>query len=263
MSAYLARVTSWVHLVAVAGMLACASGSDIQPPDGLGGEDGDEPGASPDAGAKKPKPKKPTVADAGTPPVVTPAGCPILTYPSGVSLQTRTDAALTNSYDGLTDEDDYPTPTCFVDTDNLVDAKNGKKYDLNVKLSEHFTLAEYVGRGLAYSHRILLSPELVTKVELFRMKIGRSIAISSGYRSPGHQRSVCRSLSNCGRDFCPGICAKRSRHSWGDAVDFPENPTVYLGESACAAKFNFVFREGDHLHSDLNPAHEICTREAL
>jgi hypothetical protein len=40
-------------------------------------------------------------------------------------------------------------------------------------------------------------------------------------------------------------------------------PTKVYSDAACRALFNYVFREGDHLHVDLNPAHAICTVDIL
>jgi uncharacterized protein YcbK (DUF882 family) len=85
--------------------------------------------------------------------------------------------------------------------------------------------------------------------------------VTSGYRSPAHQRATCQDL--CGRDSCSGTCAARSRHSWGDAVDLGVYPTKTQANAACTAKFNYIYLEGNHLHLDLNPTHAICTEDIL
>jgi hypothetical protein len=67
----------------------------------------------------------------------------------------------------------------------------------------------------------------------------------------------------CGQDSCPGTCAERSRHSWGDAADVGVYPTQAQADAACKAQFNYVYLEGNHLHLDLNPEHAICTVNIL
>jgi uncharacterized protein YcbK (DUF882 family) len=189
-------------------------------------------------------------------------GCPILTFPSGIHLQTVPDATLTKSYASISDSTYYPKPLCFIDTAALVDPVAKKTYDTSVQLSPHFQLSELVATELSYSKRVLVNPTLIAKLEAFRAALGgESVNISSGYRSPPHQRAVCRGI--CGKDSCPGLCAARSRHSWGDAADIGVVPTNRLGNAGCTAKFNFVYQEGNHLHLDLNPQHPICTKQIL
>ena len=40
-------------------------------------------------------------------------------------------------------------------------------------------------------------------------------------------------------------------------------PSQHYADAACSAKFNFVFREGNHMHLDLDPEHVICTVSIL
>ncbi len=189
-------------------------------------------------------------------------GCPVLTFPSGIHLQTVPDATLSQSYASISDTTNYPKPLCFIDTAALQDPVAKKTYDTSVQLSPHFQLVELVSTELSYSKRVLLNPTLIAKLEAFRAALGgESVSISSGYRSPAHQRAVCQSI--CNKDVCPGICAARSRHSWGDAADIGVVPTNRYGDAGCAAKFNFVYQEGNHLHLDLNPEHPICTKQIL
>ncbi|MEO8877775.1 MAG: D-Ala-D-Ala carboxypeptidase family metallohydrolase, partial [Polyangiaceae bacterium] len=122
---------------------------------------------------------------------------------------------------------------------------------------KHFALSELVRGEAPYGHFVLVSPTLIKKLDAYRDGLGTSVTLSSGYRSPAYQRAVCRSI--CGKDACGGICAARSRHSWGDAIDHAIAPSAHLADVACGARFNFVFREGNHMHLDLNPDHKICT----
>ena len=122
-------------------------------------------------------------------------------------------------------------------------------------------LKELVGTELAYGHFMLVSPTLIKKLDAYRDGLGEAVNLSSGYRSPAHQRATCRSI--CGKDSCGNVCAARSRHSWGDAADQGIAPSAHLADVACDAKFNFVYREGNHMHLDLNPDHKICTVNIL
>lgn len=188
-------------------------------------------------------------------------GCPVLAFPSGVSIQTIPDATMTAVYQSIADNKNYPLPQCFIDTDNMIDLQTGNKLTVDSNASMNFTFREFVGTSLGYTRKVLLSPTLVMKIQKFRENLGRGVRISSGYRSPQHQRAVCRGI--CGKDACPGLCAARSRHSWGDAVDIGELPTKTHSDAACAANVNYVYLEGDHTHIDLNPEHKICTVDIL
>ncbi len=189
------------------------------------------------------------------------AGCPVNSYPSGVSIQTFPDATATAEYDAISDIGSYPKPMCFLNLDRLYDPSARIMHPLSVKLAPHFALDELVGTELPYSHAALVSPTLVSKLEAFRTNWGKAVSLTSGYRSPTHQRAVCRDI--CGQDSCPQTCAARSRHSWGDAVDVGVYPTQAHADAACKALFNFVYLEGNHLHLDLNPEHTICTVNIL
>lgn len=205
----------------------------------------------------------PTQPTDNRPPPVTgdDGGCPTLTFPTGVNIRTKPDAKMTAEYTDIADEGSYPLPTCFIDTDDLYDPVTGDTNTVDVMVGKHFALSELVGTELAYGHKVLLSPTLVQKLDAYRDNLGDAVDLSSGYRSPVHQRAVCQSL--CGKDSCPGTCAARSRHSWGDAADHGVPPSAHYANAACAARFNYVFREGDHMHLDLNPDHTICTVDIL
>src|SRR5262249_29855143 len=160
-------------------------------------------------------------------------------------------------YASISDNGSYPQPKCFLDLDRLYDPVARVMQPLGVKVAAHFALDELVGTELSYSRRALLSPTLIDKLEAFRTNWGHEAPLSTGYGWPAHQREVCQGI--CGADSCPGTCAARSRHSWGDAVDVAVYPTQAQADAACKAKINFVYLEGNHLHLDLNPDHAICT----
>lgn len=252
--------------VLAAALMGCGSDSQSTPARDAGGDSGDLEGPLPgddivgdggvfEGGTINP----PGEVDAGP---VSANGCPVLTFPSGIRLQTVKDATLSASYSSISDTMSYPKPLCFIDTAALVDPIANKTYDTSVQLSPHFQLSELVQTELSYSKRVLVNPTLIAKLEAFRAALGgEAVNISSGYRSPAHQRAVCQSI--CNEDSCPGICAARSRHSWGDAADIGVVPTNRYGDAGCTAKFNFVYQEGNHLHLDLNPEHPICTKQIL
>jgi hypothetical protein len=210
-----------------------------------------------------------TVQDAGPegdgdiapPNVDTDGGCPVLKFPSGVNIQTKADAKMTAEYTGIADKGSYPLPVCFIDTDDLYDPVTGDMNTIDVMVGKHFALSELVNTELPYGHKVLLSPVLIAKLDAYRDALGDAVDLSSGYRSPAHQRATCQSL--CGADSCSGTCAARSRHSWGDAADHAVIPSATYAAAGCKARFNYVFREGNHMHLDLNPDHTICTVDIL
>lgn len=238
------------------GLLAAPLGLLGLPGCGSSDESAPEPGLAdtPDAGPTGP-------IDASADDAASTGACKPLAFPSGVTLATVPDPDLTAQYADIAEAPDYPLPECFIDTEALVDAVTGKAYDLDVNVGTYFTLRELVGTELTYSKRVLLSPELVRKLDVYRDQLATSVSVSSGYRSPAHQRAVCRDM--CGADSCSGTCAARSRHSWGDAMDHGVYPTKKYSDAGCAAQFNYVYREGDHVHLDLNPEHAICTVDIL
>ena len=197
------------------------------------------------------------------PPPPPPSGCAPVTFPSGVTLSTKPDAALTAQYTALGSS--CTVPKCFLDTEDLT-SPDGTKHDVHVKVSDHFALYEIVhtevdpnGTGNvdpahAFSTKVLVSPDLVTHLETLRIDEGGPVSLTSGYRSPAHQQSICQSI--CGANQCTDAsgsvtCAKNSRHMWGAAADMS---LTYEG-AANQAGFPFVFHEaggtGPHLHVDM------------
>jgi hypothetical protein len=215
---------------------------------------GERPGQNPGADGG------PAAVDAAHPDANV-GNCKPLTFPSGVTLRTKPDSKMTDEYQDIAAPPDYPLPECFIDTNDLDDPYTGAAQTIDVMVGKHFSLKELVGTELSYGALVLLSPTLVAKLDAYREALAESVSLTSGYRSPAHQRAVCQDL--CGADSCPGTCAKRSRHSWGDAADHGVTPTKKYSDAGCAAQFNYVYREGNHVHLDLNPAHAICTVDIL
>jgi len=245
-------------MLASLGAVGCSSGpsedASAAPSDNVADDQGDGGGTVEDAGLAVP-------SDLPPPNVDSDGGCPILRFPSGVNIQTKTDTKMTAEYTDISDTGSYPLPVCFIDTDDLYDPVSGDTNNVDVMVGKHFALSELVGTELAYGHKVLLSPVLVFKLDAYRDALGAGVDLSSGYRSPAHQRAVCQGL--CGQDSCSGTCAARSRHSWGDAADHAVVPSATYADAGCKARFNYVFREGDHMHLDLNPDHTICTVDIL
>ena len=57
----------------------------------------------------------------------------------------------------------------------------------DIKLSPNFTLSEFQCRCCG---AVRVDPELVRKLQQLRDRIGKPIAITSGYRCPAHNRAV-------------------------------------------------------------------------
>lgn len=190
-------------------------------------------------------------------------GCPALAYPSGIEIQTVPNAAMTASYANHLAAG-QTAPKCFLDVADLVDPRDGTKYDLSVHVATNFQLEELVGTEVSqgYGNFVLMAPSAVASLQKFRELVGGPVSVNSGFRSPKHQEDVCRSL--CGDPLgCPGTCANNSRHMWGDAFDLPlEFYTAQDEQRACDAGFKFAYLEsGTHLHIDQNPAYQTCVKE--
>jgi hypothetical protein len=196
--------------------------------------------------------------DAG--PVVPPNPCKPLAFPSGITIATFEDAAMSAVYDDISDTNCFPRPVCWIDVDRLEDPRAGITYDLSVQLSPHFQLSELVDSELPYSRKVLVSPALVEHLETYRAAAGgKAVRITSGYRSPQHQRTVCQGI--CGMDCCSGganPCACRSRHEWGDGADIASDDPPSLYQYAEGSGFGFCLAEVGHLHVDMNPCGAGC-----
>ena len=134
------------------------------------------------------------------------SGCPAITYPSGVVLETKPDAALSAQYAAL-GIGSCTTPKCFLDATDLR-SPDGTKHDVNVKLADHFTFYEYVATEIdpkgtgspdpanGYSMRVLVDASMMSHLEKLRIAYGAPVLITSGFRSPPHQKAICNSI--CG-----------------------------------------------------------------
>jgi hypothetical protein len=192
------------------------------------------------------------------------ADCAPLTFLSGVKIATRPDPGLTALYEDL-NVSTCAVPVCFIDTLDLKDDQ-GNPLDIKVKLAPHFALYELiqtevdpnktgaVDPGNAYSTTVLVEPDLLEHLEQLRINYGGPVNLTSGFRSPPHQKAVCQSI--CGADQCTDAsgqvtCARNSRHMWGAAADM----SLTYETAASGAGFAFVFHEnggtGPHLHVDM------------
>jgi hypothetical protein len=204
--------------------------------------------------------------DDGDPPPDEPEtkGCPVITYPSGATLQTVLDPDMTAKYVAL-HASSCLVPKCFIDLSDLR-SKDGTAQDLDLQLSEHFTLREIVATELSghFSNKVVVDSSFVTNLEKLRQSAGTAVTLNSAFRSPDHQQSTCHSLCGCDQCVSDGhggnrcgnaggrvTCAKNSRHMWGAAADMSLN----FASAARNAGFPFVFEEfggsGPHLHIDM------------
>jgi hypothetical protein len=192
------------------------------------------------------------------------SGCPVLTYESGLTLRTVEDPTLTAAYVAL-GVTGCAAPKCFIDVEHLV-AADGSAETVHSFVSAHFELYELIATEVdpngtgnvdaanAYSTKVLVDPSLVSHLEALRVDYGAAVNLTSGFRSPAHQRAVCESV--CGAPSCTDAsgtvtCAANSRHMWGAAADMG----LEYETAANAAGFPFVFHEGGgtapHLHVDM------------
>jgi hypothetical protein len=178
------------------------------------------------------------------------ASCGPIEFPSGIKLVTKPDAPMTAQYAAL--HGSCTVPSCFLDLDDLDDGAGNKlsrESARGIKLSDHFTVGDFVGEET----KVIVSPSLVELMEKLEHLHGSEVPITSGFRSPQHQQEICNSV--CGKDECVQdgkvTCARLSRHMWGAAADMP----LAFEAAARKAGFPFVFHEnggtGPHLHVDL------------
>jgi hypothetical protein len=193
-----------------------------------------------------------------------PGECAPITYPSGVAIVTVADPDLTAKYASL-HATSCTVPVCFLDLEDLR-SPDGTELDVDVQLSDHFTLREIVRTEIdgSFSKRVLVDRVFVEKLEALRVAAGEEVTLNSAFRSPEHQEATCQSVCGCAQCVSDGrggnrcgnaggkvTCAKNSRHMWGAAAD------MSLGFSGAARKagFPFVFEEfggsGPHLHVDM------------
>lgn len=192
-------------------------------------------------------------------------GCAPLRFPRITLRTVRPPAAIRAAYEDLADTGCFPLPECFLDTDNLVDDATGARVDVRVMVAEHFQLYEFVRTSLemGYGPYVLVNPRLVETVESIRVMSGRALNLASGYRSPEHQVSVCRSICPGGATCCPSgsrPCACRSRHMWGDAVDLSITSAQYetYGMYAMRAGAPNCLLEAGSFHVDMSPCPVGC-----
>ncbi|RYE80687.1 MAG: hypothetical protein EOO74_01775 [Myxococcales bacterium] len=165
-------------------------------------------------------------------------------------------------------------PTCVIDLKKIVDAKTKKTINFKadpIKLSPNYTLRELVGKTAAYTNYVYVSPQLVEGMQRTRDSYG-FYPITSAYRSPQHQNSVCH--QSCGKSTCKNssgstTCAGCSDHMTGKALDAPNsNPLCALPRKACnPGKLRLIWNEkggtGVHLHVDYNTKNALCTYKSF
>jgi uncharacterized protein YcbK (DUF882 family) len=121
----------------------------------------------------------------------------------------------------------YRAPSSFLDLSEL---------DLKAKVSQNFTLGEYVQPSKG-RYAVLL-PIVVTKTQAIRNSMGSAVYVTSGFRSPGHNSRISGS-------------AKWSRHIYGDAVDMGAASQTQLEKECIAKSASFVLSYKDgHVHCD-------------
>jgi hypothetical protein len=91
------------------------------------------------------------------------------------------------------------------------------------RISRHFTLAEFESKGTD-DYTIRINRALIRGLEAYRTKLGRSVTIISGYRTPVHNDNVGGASS--------------SQHVYGNASDLI--PLLTLDEVRALGKFSGI-----------------------
>lgn len=108
----------------------------------------------------------------------------------------------------------------------------------DIKVSEHFTLREFED---STTHQVMLDPRLVEKLEALRALVGVPIKVTSGYRTPEHNREVGG--------------AHDSQHELGKAADITWTGIEMTRASALASQVGFTgigtYPKDGHIHVDV------------
>jgi len=116
---------------------------------------------------------------------------------------------------------------------------NGRQVDPNTRVASNFTFGEFTSQALRHEDLVVLQPYAVRGLQEVRDAVG-GIRISSGFRSPAHNRSVGGK--------------RRSRHMYGDAFDIgrgriPQR-TIMAACKAAGADYVYAYRKTGHVHCD-------------
>lgn len=111
-------------------------------------------------------------------------------------------------------------------------------YRNRLQIAPHFDLAEFEDPTTG---QVIIDARLLAALQQLREKFGAPIRVSSGYRTPSHNRAVS------------GVA--NSRHLTGQAADLVVNqdqmqPLAVIAESLPQL---LVIREADHVHVELAP----------
>jgi hypothetical protein len=165
-------------------------------------------------------------------------------------------------------------PSCFIDMNDVVDGLTGATLGKNVKVSEHYTLAQLTQSGATPDEFVILDNQAVRYLEKFASMFGAP-TVTSAFRGPAHQTAVCMGM--CGAISCCGsrpqvgnctvTCAKTSRHMMGKAFDLNSSylKSQYIN-GACTSGFTFVYDEtsgGPHLHIDTSQPAGSCVKQGV
>ena len=107
-----------------------------------------------------------------------------------------------------------------------------------IKLTKNFSLHEFESPDTG---EVVLDPELVTKLQALRDKLGRPVIVNSGYRTPEHNNAVGG--------------ASESYHKLGMAADIhsPGVSVETLAQLAEAVGFRGIGRYSTFVHVDTRP----------
>lgn len=152
------------------------------------------------------------------------------TIGEGKTLYNYPDPSLDPSFPRSFNKDQYLPP------DRLLDLRT---VAASLPLSAHFERDELMQENATRGFYGLFSIQALTRLEAIRTELGRSLVITSGYRSPGYNSQVDGS-------------AQWSRHTYGDAADFhmPGVSLKKLAETCMKHGASFYQLYKSHVHCD-------------
>lgn len=124
----------------------------------------------------------------------------------------------------------------YIPPDRLLDLR---RLPGRTRLSANFERLELMPDGSSRGFYGVFSPAALSRIQTMRTEAGRSLAITSGYRSPGYNSQVDGS-------------ARWSRHTYGDAVDFRiSGLSLQAAAEKCRANgASFTQLYTTHVHCD-------------
>jgi hypothetical protein len=129
-----------------------------------------------------------------------PGGCGAERYPSGLFVQLVPSPALTDAYVEAPGGESVAAPECFLDRRALEDPLTGVPAASSSKIAPNFSVDEMFAGEPSTTRHALVEPAFVERLQVFRERLGRSVTVVDGYRTPERHAASCE--DTCGAASC-------------------------------------------------------------